>query len=126
MELKKITGKQLIYDGSEEKFYQEHILELDNGDTIHFAPTEIIELDELDREEKKELVEKILINLPTIKRFAPTSDYVYYKNQEGVTPHIKETKKYIAIISLGESQPSRYLIYLEAVFLKDNYGISIM
>ena len=118
MELKKIEGKNLIYDGTEDGFYKEHSFKLNNGDEIKFSPMDVIELEDFEKEDSENLISKLLEKLPTIKRFSPASDFIYYKNLEEITPHIKENDKYISIISLGEVQPTRYQIYIEAIFSK--------
>ena len=118
MELKQIAGKQLIYDGTEDGFYKEHSFKLDNGDEIKFSPMDVIELEDFEKEDSENLLSKLLEILPSIKRFAPTPDFMYYKNLEDITPNIKESDKYIFIISLGEVQPTRYQIYIEAIFSK--------
>jgi hypothetical protein len=119
IELKQVAGKSLIYDGTEDGFYKTYSVTLDNEDVISFSPVDVTELENFEKTDKRNIIKLILEKTPTIKRFAPKSDFVYYKNQQGAIPYVKENNKYLAIISLGEVQPARYQVYVEAVFEKN-------
>lgn len=121
IELTQVAGKGILFDGSEDNFYKLHSIILVNGDVITFTPMDVIELESFEKIDDRNLSSLILEKLATIKRFAPTPDFVYYKNQEGIIPSVKETDKYLAVISLGEQQPARYQIYVEAVFKKHEF-----
>jgi hypothetical protein len=121
IELKKVAEKSLLYDGTEDDFYKIYTVTLDNGDVMSFTPTDVVELERFEKTDSRNIISLILEKTPTIKRFAPVPDFIYYKNQQGVIPHIKENDKYLAVISLGEMQPARYQVYVEAIFEKTNF-----
>ncbi len=121
IELKQVAGKSLIYDGLEDNFYKPYSVTLDNGDVITFSPMDVTELESFEKNDTRNILSLILEKTPTIKRFAPAPDFIYYKNQQGVIPHVKENDKYLAVISLGEMQPARYQVYVEAIFEKTSF-----
>ena len=124
MQLNKVCGKSLLYDGAENNFYKTHAIALGNGDTIYFSPTDVVELENFEKNDTRNITNLLLKELPSIKRFAPKPDFIYYKNQQGIIPHIKENDMYLAVVSLGEMQPTRYQVYVEAVFSKSNFTVS--
>jgi hypothetical protein len=123
MKLNKIAEKSLIFDGLDDDFYKEYIISVNNGDTLSFSPMNVIELADFEKKYSQNFIDFLLENIPSIKRYAPSADLTYYKNEENITLYVKENDSYIAIISLGETQPSRYKIFIEAVFSKSNYRI---
>jgi len=112
MELKQIEGKNLIYDGLEDSYYNEHTFKLNNGDEIKFSPLNILKLKELQK------IEEVLYSCPNIRKSSITHELSSYKNEDNLSVSFKETDKYIIIISLGELQPGRYRISIEKVFSK--------
>ncbi len=117
MELKQVVGKQLIYDGLDDKFYDEHSFKLDNGDEIKFSPLETIRLENLEKSnDKKTLLNLILENCDTIYRYSPSIELFGYKGQENLSVKYQMVNQYTIVLSLGESQPGRYKIYLEGIF----------
>lgn len=118
MKLKKIQGKSLIYDSTDDMFYDNHTIELNNGDSLVFSPTDVTRLKDLEKNKKNDLLAFILKSCNSIYRFAPTPDLYGYKNEDGVLVYFKETDRYLLVASLGETQPSRYKIYVEGVFEK--------
>ncbi len=121
LQLNKVAGESLLYDGTEEDFYKTYAIALENGDTIYFSPMDVIEFEDFEKKDTQNITNLLLEKTPTVKRFAPKPDFIYYKNQQGIIPYVKENEKYLAVISLGETQPARYRVYVEAVFSKTNF-----
>jgi hypothetical protein len=119
MKLTQVAGKNLQYDGLENNFYKTYSITLKNEDLFTFSPMDVVELEHFEKKDVRDLTSVLLDNLRTIKKFKPEADFIYYKNQEGLTPYVKETEKYIAVVSLGEFQPNRYKVIVEAIFLKE-------
>lgn len=118
MELKKIANKQLIYDGLNDKFYDEHTFKLYNGEEIKFSILDFIRLENLEKSnDEKPLLNLILKNCETIYRYSPSIELFGYKGQEDLSVKYKMINKHIVVLSLGESQPGRYKIYLEGIIL---------
>jgi hypothetical protein len=120
MKLNKIAEKSLKFDGLEDNFYKEYLISLDNGDTLSFSPMNVIELADFEKNDSQNYIDFLLKNIPSIKKYTPSPDFTYYKNEDDMTLYVKENDSYIAILSLGETQPSRYKIFVEAVFSKSN------
>lgn len=117
MELKKVEGKQLLFDGSNNEFYGRHRFKLNNGDELNFTLQESKSLTTLEKEGQTALCDAILKSLPSIKRFAPEPDFIYYKNENGLAVSLLETNKYLVVVACGEVQPGRYIVFMESVFL---------
>lgn len=118
VQLKQIAVKSLLYDGTEDNFNKIYSLTLDNGDTVSFTPMNVIDLENFEKRDNRGITKFLLEKIPTIRRFAPTPEFIYYKNIQGTIPYVKENEKYLAVVSLGETQPARYQVYIEAVFEK--------
>lgn len=116
MELKKVEGKQLLFDGSNNEFYDRHCFKLNNGDELNFTFQEFKSLTTLEKEGQTNLLNAILKSIPSIKRFAPEPDFIYYKNENGLSVSLLETNKYLIVISSGEVQPGRYIVFMESIF----------
>lgn len=119
-ELKQIVGKSLFFDNTDDGFYDKHLIKLENGEEIIFSPIGISKLKELEKNQNNILLNFILDSCPSIYRFAPTPDFFGYKNEDDLTVCYHETDNYLLVVSLGESQPGRYKIYIEGVFKKNS------
>lgn len=124
MTLKQVAGKSLIYDSTDDNFYANHSIRLEGDETFIFSPTDLTRLEALEKSENKSLLNFILSSFPGIYRFAPIPELFGYKNEDELSVRFKETERYIGIISLGESQPGRYKIYVEGVFEKTPSNLS--
>jgi hypothetical protein len=122
MDLKKVENKQLLFDGMNDEFYTRHSYKLRNGDEVNFTIQETKSLTDLDKEGQTTLRDEILKSIPTIKRFAPEPEFIYYKNENGLSVSLLETNKYLVVIASGEIQPGRYIIFIESIFLLPSLG----
>lgn len=113
--LKKVAGKELIYDGTDDGFYKNYVLNLKNGDTIEFSTENIRKLKSL---ENRDYLNKIISSCTGVYNCDVIPELSKYKNEDDLSVYFNETPEYIAIISLGESQPGRYKIYQEGIFKK--------
>lgn len=116
--LKKVADKTLIYDGTDDHFYEEHSFTLENGDTIVFSITNLSGLIEFEKENRSK-INQILEECKGVHKFDLIPELAKYRSEEELTVSYKESDNYIAIISDGEFQPCRYKIYIEGVFIKN-------
>jgi hypothetical protein len=105
-----------------DEFYTRHSYKLRNGDEVNFTIQETKSLTDLDKEGQTTLRDEILKSIPTIKRFAPEPEFIYYKNENGLSVSLLETNKYLVVIASGEIQPGRYIIFIESIFLLPSLG----
>ena len=115
LQLNKVAEKSLIFDGTEEDFYGNHFLKLENGVIIPFSTENISKLKLM---ENSYYLKQILKLCKGIYDYKIIPELSKYKNAEDLSVYFIETPSYIAILSLGEFQPGRYKIYQEGIFKK--------
>jgi hypothetical protein len=118
IELKKIAGKSLFYDGTDDTFYQEHSFILDNGDVLKFSVRDIIEFADAPKTLDDSVIKLILKECPDIQRKEPIPSIIVFKNNDELPVYFKSTNKYYLVVGMGEYQYGRYKIYIEGAFLK--------
>lgn len=119
MKLNRIKTNHLIHDGNDDNFYNEKIITIDSNDSLKFKSTSIKELIELEKEwDDEDFKELIDCFKGSIYKYDTIPEFTQYKSKNGLTVYYAESEKYLAIISLGEKQPMRYQIILEALFEK--------
>jgi hypothetical protein len=117
IELKKVESKHLIFDNTDDYFYGEHSFNIYNGENIQFSTREITQLSKLEGSEPN-ILKQILNYCTGIHKYDIIPELSQYRSQEDLTAYFKETPKYFTVISLGESQPGRYKIFIEGIFEK--------
>lgn len=118
IELKKVAGKTLLYDGTDDTFYQEHFFTLDNSDILKFSVRDIIEFADAQKTLDDSVIKFILKECPDIRKKEPIPSIIVFKNDDQLPVYFKSTDKYILIVGLGEFQYGRYKIYIEGAFFK--------
>jgi hypothetical protein len=118
IDLKKVAGKTLFYDGTDDIFYQEHLFTLENGDVLKFSVRDIIEFADAQKTLDDSVIKLILKECPDIHRNEPIPSIIVFKNNDELPIYFKSTKKYYLVVGLGEYQYGRYKIYIEGAFLK--------
>jgi hypothetical protein len=119
MTIKEIIRSKMLYDSTDDKFYDVHKLQISSEEIFEFKINELIDFEELEKKYSKDDFQNILNKYDgKIYKFEPIPEFIIYKNEDGLHVYFKETEKYLAIFSLGEFQPARYKIKLESLFIK--------
>lgn len=116
IQLKKIAGKSLIYHGTEDNFYKNYSVVVDNKQTIIIPVIINKRLKDYQNEGKIELINSILSDLNTIKLINYGNDLNNYQNENGLTVFVLEVEKYLVIISKGEVNRGIFKIVVEGIF----------
>ncbi|WP_271784736.1 hypothetical protein [Aquimarina algiphila] len=120
MLLRKIENQRLLYDGLDDNFYTEHIIEIDKITHLKFDTRNGQNLTELENKMDKVNFKKLINSFDgEIYKSNSIPELTSFKNQSGLNVYFKESEKHLAIISFGEKQPMRYQIFLEGLFLKE-------
>jgi hypothetical protein len=115
IELIKVAGKSLIFDGNEDDFYKTYSLTLENGDFITIPILINTRLKDLNTD-RPELTSSITKSLTNIKLNDFGNDLWNYQNENGLTIFVYETEKYLTIVSKGEVNRGRFQIVIEGIF----------
>jgi len=119
MNIKEIIKSQMLYDSTEDKFYDVHKLKISSEEIFEFKINELIKFKELEKKYNKDDIQYILNKYDgKIYKSELIPELATYKNEDDLNVYFKETEKYLAILSLGEFQPARYKIKLESLFIK--------
>ncbi|HRG53571.1 MAG TPA: hypothetical protein PLL00_12110 [Bacteroidia bacterium] len=118
MELKRVADKTLLYDNLSATFYQDYSINLNGGELLTFSPIAISRLKSLEKSNPPDLLNAILQNCKDIHRREISVDLVNYKNAEDLTVYYIDNEKYVIIISMGEINYGRTVMFLEGVFEK--------
>ena len=116
--IRSLIRNYILYDGSEDKFYGNHEILLDEGFKIEFSINSLKKLDILSQTYNVSILHKILSVIPDIVKVDLIPELIIYKNKEGLSTYWNEIENYIIVVSLGEIQPGRFKINLECVIKK--------
>ncbi len=129
-QLKKILGKQMIYDGTDEKYYDEHKIRKPGTKEI------ITSFNIIDAQRLIEFEQQSLVNKSYTQQILSLCDNIFSKKRPDIygsdliylwksvttndlfSVYCFENKEYICIFASGEKQYGRYQIWLEGLFLK--------
>jgi hypothetical protein len=124
MNINQVLKRQLIIDTGNENdvFVSMHTIKFENKNRIiQFNFSELVGLEDIDKDYKQDLLDNILQTIGGIKK-----GLVSYKNKDGLKIYVLDRPDLLCLLSVGEFQPGRYKIILEAAFDKvadydDNY-----
>jgi hypothetical protein len=113
---KKAINPYLVFDDTDEHYYNNHNIMLDNGGMLSVSPSELIPLSEYQQKMPASELDLIQKSCPYVTQFIDFTGSTCHKGQDDLAVYFKESGPYLIILSTGEFQPGRYKIYLEGIF----------
>ncbi len=111
------TSKEQLFDGGEREFY-ELILKVPTIDELSFATSDFYS-NPIERLEEQ--VDSQLFNqIKNEGGFAKSTSFLEnYVGKDELNLYYALKSEYLVIVSFGEIQPARFLMYLEGIWLVD-------
>lgn len=118
VKLKRIDEKKQLHDGFEDDHYY-GLFAISSGNyNIQFKVTNLISASVAEKDAyHASILNAVIQEMPLIKRLELLPGFVTYKNEFGIPIYLHLQEQCVAIIACGETQPARYQIFLEGLFL---------